>query len=51
MLIDGFVLPVTMKVDFMRKGDVYRIIFIAYEDSQKEIMESAEKKILELATK
>ena len=51
MLIDGFVLPETMKVDFMRKGDVYRIIFIAYEDSQKEIMESAEKKILELATK
>lgn len=50
MLIDGFVLPVTMKVDFMRKGDVYRIIFIAYDDSQKEIMEPAEKKILELAT-
>lgn len=50
MLIDGFVLPVTMKVDFMRKGDVYRIIFIAYDDSQKEIMEPAEKKIIELAT-
>lgn len=50
MLIDGFVLPVTMKVDFMRKGDVYRIIFIAYDDSQKEIIEPAEKKILELAT-
>lgn len=50
MLIDGFVLPVTMKVDFMRKDDVYRIIFIAYDDSQKEIMEPAEKKILELAT-
>lgn len=50
MLIDGFVLPVTMKVNFMRKDDVYRIIFIAYDDSQKEIMESAEKKILELAT-
>lgn len=50
ILIDGFVLPVTMKVDFMRKGDVYRIIFIAYDDSQKEIMEPAEKKILELAT-
>ncbi|WP_276874261.1 hypothetical protein [Dialister micraerophilus] len=50
MLIDGFVLPVTMKVNFMRKGDVYRIIFIAYDDSQKEIMEPAEKKILELAT-
>ncbi len=51
MLIDGFVLPVTMKVNFMRKDDVYRIIFIAYDDSQKEIMEPAEKKILELATK
>ena len=50
MLIDGFVLPVTMKVNFMRKDDVYRIIFIAYDDSQKEIMEPAEKKILELAT-
>lgn len=50
MLIDGFVLPVTMKVDFMRKGDVYRIIFIAYDESQKEIMEPAEKKIIELAT-
>lgn len=50
MLIDGFVLPLTMKVNFMRKDDVYRIIFIAYDDSQKEIMEPAEKKILELAT-
>lgn len=51
LLIDGYVLPITIKLHFMKTKDVYRAMFIMYEDAEKNIIEKAEEKILNIATK
>lgn len=51
LLIDGYVLPITAKLHFIKNKDVYRVMFIMYEDAEKNIIEKAEEKILNIATK